>query len=322
MNIKETLKKNDTLRRIIKKAKIYRGFRNDAKDFSENYLEEAEKAGNHRYRILLLVHSLEKGLCVADPRPFGKEKALQLVELLKSCEDRKTFEYRAGIAALKAWCKAYEVQDWTSIEPYKTVKTFLKNKETDLAAGAIVYEKPDTSLESKSFVDVILARHSVREYEIRPIEEKDLQNAIKAFIAAPSACNRQMCRLYRAESESARAVLEKNLIGLGGFDRVTTTYFVITYDISAFENFGERNQGYFNAGLAAMNFANALHAQGIGSCFMQWANKRSEDNETRRVLGISKSERIAVVLGTGYYKNTSVSPASCRRDLEDIYHIV
>ena len=71
-----------------------------------------------------------------------------------------------------------------------------------------------------------------------------------------------------------------------------------------------------------MNFANALHAQGIGSCFMQWSNKRSEDLETRKALGIGESERIAVILGAGYYKEKTLSPVSCRREPEDIYRTI
>ena len=322
MNIKEILKKNDVLRRIVKRAKIYREFRADAKDFSKHYLEEAEKAGDRRYRILLLVHSIEKGLCVADPRPFGKEKALQLATLLENCPYTGSFEFRLGTAALRAWCRAYEEHGWVDIEPYRTVRASLDGKETDLIAGSSVYEKPDTDAGKDTFFDILSSRRSVREFEKRPIEESDLRTAVEAFIAAPSACNRQMCRLYRADSEKARAVLEKNIIGLGGFDRETTTYFVITYDIAAFEFYGERNQGFFNAGLAAMNFANALHAQGIGSCFMQWSNKRSEDLETRKALGIGESERIAVILGAGYYKEKTLSPVSCRREPEDIYRTI
>ena len=53
---------------------------------------------------------------------------------------------------------------------------------------------------------------------------------------------------------------------------------------------GERNQGWFNAGLVAMNFVNALHSLGIGSCFVQFGNSNQEEKDLKKLLNINKSE--------------------------------
>lgn len=54
------------------------------------------------------------------------------------------------------------------------------------------------------------------------------------------------------------------------FKEVNT--FIITFDANGLIGAGERNQGYFNAGLFSTNFINALYSLGIGTCFIQFAN--------------------------------------------------
>lgn len=81
-------------------------------------------------------------------------------------------------------------------------------------------------------------------------------------------------------------------------------------------------QGFFNAGLCAMNFINGLHSRGIGSCCLQWSNNYTEDTYIRKLLNLRKSERIAVVIGAGYYLNHNIIPCSCRRSITDLLRVV
>lgn len=71
MKINEILKENKLIRKVGKSLKIYREFLSDAHGFSSSYIEAAEEKENYKYSILLLVHSLEKGMCMPTPRPFG-----------------------------------------------------------------------------------------------------------------------------------------------------------------------------------------------------------------------------------------------------------
>ena len=64
MRFKEIVKQNKTIRKTGKTLKIYR-------EFFSSYIESAEEKENYKYSILLLVHSLEKGMCMPMPRPFG-----------------------------------------------------------------------------------------------------------------------------------------------------------------------------------------------------------------------------------------------------------
>lgn len=103
---------------------------------------------------------------------------------------------------------------------------------------------------------------------------------------------------------------------------VFVRYFIVTYDLAAFHYSGERQQGLLNAGLCTMNFVNGLHARGIGTCCLQWSNKHSEDILVRNKLSLEKSERIGVIIGAGYYLETSKIPCSVKRNIVDIYREV
>lgn len=121
--------------------------------------------------------------------------------------------------------------------------------------------------------------------------------------------------------------IKKNIIinygqGFGNFELENANIFIITYDTAAFHFIGERNQGYFNAGLFSMNFVNALHSQGIGSCFVQFGNSKKDENIIKKICGISSSERIAVLVSAGYYEENISAPKSPRKDKKDVFKII
>lgn len=320
MGVKESLKKNSALRSIVKRTKNYYEFLMDAKDFSNNYEEVAEQHGDFRYRLMLYIHNLEKGMCREDPRPFGKEKVERIIQILRNAHENelKQFEYQLAIAILKSWLIFYQGKGWPVDK--NTSDYILSLMEPSVCAGTELLKK--SSVEKAYASDVLFTRRSVREFTDEPLKQEDIDFAIKCFIAAPTACNRQMCKIYQIENPKYKELLSNTILGFGGFDKKTTTLFLITYDVSAFEFYGERSQGYLNVGLTAMNFANGLHARGIGSCFMQWSNKRADDQHIRKVIGLPASERIGVVLGAGYYKEDTIIPQSTRKKPEMVYSVL
>ena len=325
MKLKEVLKSNGPLRRMVKKFKIYKEFFFDARDYSGHYLEAAEKSGHFEYRIMLLVHGLEKGMCRPDIRPFGYEKVNYLVKILKKlpeCE-QNSFEYSLACSALQSWYRMAIEKQWSLNGIREEALKFIRDcRQGECKAGVMILSDPTEKNRHADFETVLFSRRSVRDFDERPLAEEDINFALRCFHAAPTACNRQMCRVYYVESEDARKVLEHTLLGVGGFNCNSVNYFIITYDVSAFDFFGERNQGYVNVGLTAMNFANGLHAKGIGSCFMQWSNERKEDRQVRKALRLPESERIGLVLGAGYYKQETIIPCSVRREIKDLYRVI
>ena len=322
MNLKEVLKSSDLLRRPVKRSKNYLEFLSDAKDFSDHYAEVIEKEGDYRYRLMLLIHQLEKGMCRDNPRPFGKDKVRQIIRILKeeTSDNKMQFEYRLGKAALLAWKDFYKERNW-EIDP--DVEAFIESLgAVDIKAGRELLKAPRKEIESGLFTDLLFSRRSVRDFKEKPLQQEDIDFALECFIKAPTACNRQMCKVYKIEKKKKKDLLVNTILGIGGFNNNAVTLFLITYDIGAFEFYGERNQGYVNVGLTAMNFANGLHARGIGSCFMQWSNKRADDSRIRSELGIPARERIGIVLGAGYYKEMVYIPCSTRKEKNEIFGIL
>lgn len=324
MNLKKILKSNPKIRRIGKKININKAFKNDAANFSKYYTEEAVLNNDFSYSIMLLVHSLEKGMCMPNPRPFGVDKVRELMAYLKNIEFHKKecFEYKLGLSILNSWLIFFDEHGWSSEEIYDEVKRFMSNRSVpNIASGYKNYKGSFIDL-SKEYRDVVFSRHSVRDFEPNDLKSEDIQFAIDCFIETPTACNRQMCGLIYIKNKSIKKLLDKRIIGLPGFNKEYTQYFIITYDLAAFAYSGERQQGLFNAGLCTTNFINGLHAKGIGSCCLQWSNKDSEDKEVRKALGLKASERIGIVIGCGYYKENNIIPCSTRKSRKDIFKIL
>lgn len=319
MGIAGKLKNNAFLRRRINRHQNHAEFFSDARRFNKYYIEESEKKGDFRYRILWLVHNLEKGMSAENPRPFAEQKVKRLAKMVKDYPEnrRGEFEFRLACAALKAWKSFFESHGWADrIEP-ETAQFISSLQDFGITVGCAEVEKIDC--ENLSFEQGLLSRRSVRDFEPEPLNSEDIDFALKCFVKAPSACNRQMCRVYGVKSDEAKELLKNTLLGLSGFNADATSFFLITYDISAFEYYGERNQGFLNAGLAAMNFVNGLHSRGIGSCFVQWSNKRKETEHIKKALGIPDNEVIAVAIGAGYYKKRYTVLNSERKSGKEIY---
>ena len=325
MGLVQALQNFTPLRRVVKKAKIYQAFQNDAKEFSRQYMDSQDGFHQIDYEVLLLVHSLEKGLCNREPRFFGREKCNSLLSLLTAYEKFHlpfSEAYLMGIGILKSWKQTCDAYGWTTDCVYSEVSRFLEQHvhaaECRTVGAQEISKKNLEEFKDFDFLAAVKSRHSVREFSEEKIREEDLEYCLQAAIQAPSACNRQMCKVYRIENPTSRAFLDRTVRG-SGFIGDTLSYFLITYDISAFSFSGERSQGYFNAGLFAMNFVNALHFKGIGSCFIQWPSHAKLDAQAREYVGIPQNEKIAVALVAGYYKESSMVPVSHRKPISDYY---
>ena len=308
--IKKIIKKLPFVKKVITARKFNREYSYDQKFFTKNYSHSAPTKAKIGYNMLLISHSLEKGMSNKNPRRFGVAKVDELMKLIREYE---AYDDYKNDFVLRNYAKFYEEKKWTDVEEYEKVTEFLKDYSgvEKMNVGSFVLEKKD--FEKDAAIDYrkfLASRHSVREFSTKKLDEKDLKKAIETAILSPSACNRQMIKVYYvSDSEKAKKVVSVAQ-GFGGFekDTINANYFV-----------GERNQGWFNAGLFSMNLVNALHSQGIGSCFCQFGNSTKQEEQLKKLLDIPASERIAVILSAGYYCDKSIIPYSPRKKIEDVY---
>ncbi len=217
----------------------------------------------------------------------------------------------------------YEEHDFVNEKIYCIVTEFLEkfNDYDSIECGAKEYTYINDSINYNKLLD---SRHSVRNFSDNAISKSELDYAINCAIKSPSACNRQMVKAYCFLNKDKNKIelINRYAQGLSGFDTENINYFVITYDVSAFLFPGEKNQGMFNAGLFCTNLVNALHNEGIGSCFIQYANSLKEEKKMKKKIGIPESERVAVLIAFGKYENKYFIPKSARKDITDILKMV
>ena len=62
---------------------------------------------------------------------------------------------------------------------------------------------------------------------------------------------------------------------------------------------GERNQCWIDGGMFAMSLVLGLHAQGLGTCFLNWSKSAPEDKAMRALLQLPPQEAIITLIAVG-----------------------
>lgn len=321
--IKKIIKKIPLMDSVIRKLFICFEFIKDYNFFVKNYSKSKETLKKIEYNILLITHSLEKGMANPNPRIFGLEKVENLIKYINVYEkltNEKSYAYNVALNCLLAYSDFYKKNNWNEHNNKKIVDNFLEKYKdiSKIKVGSYEIKKSDISSEF-NYVKFLETRHSVRNFSNKKLSKNDINKAVEMAILSPTACNRQMCKIYHIKEKDNKDLITKYAQGLGNFDLSNINYFIVTFDVNAFYFVGERNQGWFNAGLVSMNFVNALHSLGIGSCFIQFGNSFKQEKIIKEKLQINASERIAVIIVAGYYAEISKIPYSPRKDKKDIY---
>jgi len=296
------------------------------KNFYKTHNMETEKTLNKLgYESIIHCHTLEKGMEHFELRPFAVQKTEHIMNIIKlesKFENYKnTFAYINGVNSLREYKKIYEEHNWIDKDEYKKVTNFLKGHEDveKQKAGAYILTKKELENDYKiDYLKFVKSRHSLRNYKNETIKIEDVKAAVEMAKYSASACNRQYIKLHFYPSGKMRDNVIHYALGKGGLYLEGVNTFVITFDVNGLVTVGERNQGYFNAGLYSTNLVNAFHSLGIGTCFIQFANSVKEEEELKKKNDIPEYERIAVILFAGYYDEKSIFAVSPRKDVKEL----
>jgi len=295
-------------------------------ELNKMYALKDNKGNGNSYNILFRAHTLEKGLSHFSLRPFGRKKIQTIITLLKKQLDienyERLFSFIIGINSLREYKRVYEEHKWTDKLEYKEVFKFLKkyDKIIEKKTGAYIMTKEELKKDYDiDYNKFIKSRHSTRNYKNMTLKIEDIKKAVNMAKYSASACNRQYIKVhYYPKGKMRQNVIDYSL-GKGGLYLEGVNTFIITFDVNGLKGAGERNQGYFNAGLFSTNFVNALHSLGIGTCFIQFANSVKEEEKLKKLNEIPSNERIAVILYAGYYDDKSIFCVSPRKDFEEYF---
>ena len=296
----------------------------DKNFFRSNNMFSHEDKNRIEYNILYYTHAIEKGLCHFKPRKFGKNKAKHLIKLLnkyiKYKNHENNFSFINGINILREYNKLYILNHWTNVEEYRIVSDFLKKFKSIkvIKSGAYILNKNQIKNQYNiNFKNFVKSRHSIRNFKKMSLKIEDIKEAIEMAKYTPSPCNRQYVKIHYYKGGKMKENVFKYSIGKTGFYIEGVNTFIITFDANGLNWPGERNQGYFNAGLFSMNLVNAFHSIGIGTCFIQFANTVEEEEKLKNINKIPSNERIAVILFAGYYDEKSIVAYSQRKEFND-----
>ena len=177
---------------------------------------------------------------------------------------------------------------------------------------------PMNPLDAETTAQFITSRHSIRDFEQRPVDRALVTEAVRVAGYAPSVCNRQAWRAYWFDAPEDIARILGAHRGSAGFSDRVPGLFVITYDIRAFEEARERNQGWIDAGLFSMALMLALHGLGLGAVPLNWSRRNSASQRLRRFAALPEHENIVMLVAAGHPSPGYRVARSARRPVSEI----
>lgn len=279
-------------------------------------------------RILRQTHILEKGMSLGKPKPkFGVQRAEELIDFINDFIN-KGFSIEKNSAVCNAICVlgAYlEFHKERGFEPDSVIEGYKKLEKYCNGINLGEYGIKKTTrmdISGDSLPEVLANRHSVRQFEQRPISQEDMEKVVKLAMRAPSACNRQSCKVYFYKDKETNQKLGQLIAGNTGFKDDAPHYLVVTSCQSSFYDSFERNQTYVDGGIFAMALVEALHYYGIGSCILQNGEFKAKNKSFKAVCkNIPENEKIILFIAVGYYPENFTYATSHRKELKDVLKI-
>jgi len=165
------------------------------------------------------------------------------------------------------------------------------------------------------FFETVKARHSIRAFQSRPVEDKKIHRIIEAVNLAPSAGDLQAYEIIivkdsKRRNELARAALWQNFIA-----EAPVCFVFLAYPERSSKKYGQRGSGLYclqDATIAVSYAQLAATALGLAST---WVGA-FDDEAVARAVEAPKNKRPIAVLPIGYAAETpDITP---RRPVSEI----
>jgi nitroreductase len=254
------------------------------------------------YDIILLAHTVEKGLSVSNPRPgFGKEKINQLISLLEKYKlEWPLFCVEKSYGCLSEYIVWHESIGFDLGDRRFAIEAFLSRCQDAGIQKKGGTNTIETGKNSVFFEQSLLERHSSRQYAPGLVSEDVLDRIGNIVARTPSQCNRQSARLHYYSDYNQIQQLLMLQGGAEGFRENVNNLFVVSSDISAWSGFKARSQAYVDASLLAMQAMNALQSQNLGYCPLNLAVSNAMEHKICSAGNISHGERLVMMISFGY----------------------
>ncbi|WP_370204569.1 nitroreductase family protein [Pararhodobacter marinus] len=287
-------------------AAFWQGVVYDALRFRRHaWLHRVHSPESRAARMLADAHFLEYGMALREARPgFGLARAERLAGDLR--DGGATSEAgQIGLATLRGWA-AFNRD--TALPP-GIAPTLALTGGNGIAAGVT---QTAGAARSTDFLAFAQSRRSVRQFAPGPVPEDAIRRAVAAAQAAPSSCNRQTCTAHVWTERAQIDRVRRHQAGNRTFGHELGGIAVITSDLRHWEHAGERYQSWIDGGLFAMSLCHGLHAEGLGTCFLNWSVTPATDRALRAEIGLDDTQLVIVLLGFGLMPESATVCASPR----------
>ncbi len=143
------------------------------------------------------------------------------------------------------------------------------------------------------------SRSSVRNFSDEQVDHDLMLSVLDHCRNAPSACNRQAVRVHLYEKPLDIQKILDLQGGSRGFSHLAKFLIVVTFESSKYFEQQERNLGYVDGGMYAMNLLYTLHAKELGACILNASHDPAKDRKMHRVTNVPDSEVFVAMIAGG-----------------------
>lgn len=271
-------------------------------------------------QIALITHVIEKGLTMPEMRHgFGQAKIHELIMLChiwSESFDRTDPFYVQAVKTILEYGLLHQKIGYAFDEPFRSeLESFMNDNRDMNASEQPVFEGANEyfSNNEKAFPFFARSRHSIRNFSRKDIPMESIMNAIELAQCAPSSCNRQSTRVHVISNKTSIRDILSIQNGNRGFGHLTNKLLIITYQTTNYFSVKERNLGYIDSGIFAMNLLYALHYYKIGACTLNWCDSPDDDARLRSIVRIDDKETVSLLIACGMVQENSFYVAKSQR---------
>lgn len=285
-----------------------------------------ERDSHRIYTVRRNIHMLEKGLVMRPRRDtfaldyIGPTLDIVLAQFNMGLLDPDSEEGRWVLSVLRDYFHA--TRDSSSAHIAAQRERFANAVATidldAMSSGPHVVEMAARQDDFDTIQRLSVSRRSVRWFTQDAVPRLVVDRAIAVAIEAPTACNRSP---YRFEIFDERADVERIAdlaMGTRGYGHQIAGLVVVVGRLDAFFDERDRHLIYIDSSLASMSLIYGLESQGIGSCIINWPDIPERELKIKRVLGLSESERVVMLIAYGYPLPGSQVPYSAKQPLDKV----
>lgn len=283
----------------------------------------ADKTQRQFYRIVILAHSIEKGLSLPHPRPlFGQRHVNALMELIPEYDKSfSPFPLEMARGAFLDYVKTHRasaIDDpcLEEIENFANDATYFEDIEP---RGGVRPHSATATVHTEACLDFLRTRFSCRSYRPEVVPQELIEQVVSAAQWTPSQCNRQSVRVHCFQDRDHLKELLLLQSGASGFHEHVFNLFVVSSDATAWLGAATRNQPYVDGGLFSLGLMLACRAYGLGTCALNLAVDNTIERRIKAAGSIPPRERLVMMIAFGYPSDHDLKAArSPRMSVSDV----